>query len=148
MSSIEATPAPGEAARPPVPVKHPRWCDRSRCTAPEFVPTKTEAEGGAPAGAHHSVNLVDFGASISPDWRGDREMYLSESCAPWPTNTWLYVGNDMIMIDHSSPLMWALFDVYEEIKAQYPDMIKQGRADAAKRVAAARAKEARRGVSE
>lgn len=147
MSSIEATPAPGEAARPPVPVTHPRWCDRSRCTAPEFVPTAVKEDNREKsAGAHRSANLADWGAHVGMGTR--REIYLEKDVLSSPTSTWLMVGDSMILIDYESPVLWALLDERDEIAAQYPGLMEGARAGAEERVAKLRAKEARRGASE
>lgn len=146
MSSIEATPAQEESAAP-VPVVHPRWCDRSRCTAPEFVPAAPEGkEAEKAAGAHRSANLVDWGAYVTMGGV-TREIYLQKDVLSSPASTWLMVGDSMIMIDHDSPVLWALLDERDEIEARYPTVFEGGRVGAEKRVAKARAKEARRGAS-
>lgn len=67
-------------------VKHPAWCDRSLCEAPDRHPTTEEYRAAtARGGAHRSapVALTQFTAAS-----------LNQSVAPWPTSTHLDIRDD------------------------------------------------------
>lgn len=138
MSSIEATSTSGEAARPPVPVEHPAWCDRSLCTAPEFRPTEPGERY-----AHRSANLLMAG-----DWPPDRydytqeaEAYLSQAVARWECATYLRVGDASIRINYDSPLLFAVMDEHAALTEKWPNLMATGR-ERARANAIASAKEA------
>lgn len=66
-------------------VEHPSWCDRSRCTAPEFRPLRLEK--GERCGEHLSERLLLPGVK-------DLRVFLSESVAPWGTGTFVRFQTD------------------------------------------------------
>lgn len=144
MTSIDPTGTQQKEAAP-VPVEHPRWCDLSLCTAPEFVPSAPEGdEPEKAAGAHRSANLADWGAHVVRSvFGGGREVFLQKDALSKPTSTWLMVGDSMILIDHDSPVLWALLDERDELWAKYPEAMAVGRVGAEQRVAKLRAKETR-----
>jgi hypothetical protein len=131
MNSVDASLPVGEKAEPQqVPVKHPRWCDRSLCTAPEFVPS--EAERGVHY-YHRSANLAILGdfAPHSPD--GGISVHLQQAVMPWSCTVYLIINKDIhIAIDWNSPLMWAILDEHAEIGERYPALLLDGRAEAAR----------------
>jgi hypothetical protein len=64
-------------------IEHPSWCDRSKCTAPEFRPEKLEQ--GEVCGEHVSKALLFPGYNEEMGLRA----YLSQAVAPWGTGTYL-----------------------------------------------------------
>lgn len=124
MSSVDATSPQGETAAAPVPVTHPRWCDRSLCTAPEFKPT--ELVRGT-SYYHRSGPLA-----VSGDWApiGSEGViaYLSQAVGPWDCSVYLVVNDIHIGVGWSSPLLWALVDEHAEIGERWPLLMETGRA--------------------
>lgn len=132
MNSVDATSPLGEKAEPQqVPVKHPRWCDRSRCTAPEFVPA--ELVRGT-SYYHRSANLA-----VPGDWAPrDPEgviAHLQQAIAPWACTVYLIVQDVHIAVTWNSPLLWAVLDEHAEINEQYPELLKTGREEATRQQA-------------
>lgn len=62
-------------------IEHPSWCDRARCTAPEFRPEKPTQE----IHEHVSRELIFPGYAEGMELRA----VLSKSVAPWDTATFL-----------------------------------------------------------
>jgi hypothetical protein len=67
-------------------VEHPSWCDRERCTAPEFKPTLEEYRHAADTGAHRSSPVTAYNG------RGDLEMFVQQMVCPWDTEAFLSFG--------------------------------------------------------
>lgn len=132
MNSVDATSPVGEKAEPqPDPVKHPRWCDRSRCTAPEFMPAKPVA---GTSYYHRSANLAVVGDWAPLDPEGVIA-YLRQSVMPWSCITYLVVNDIHIAVDWDRPLLWAVLDEHAEINERYPELLKTGRKEVARRQA-------------
>ena len=132
MNRVDATSPVGEKAEPkPVPVKHPRWCDPSRCTAPEFMPAELVA------GTHYYHRSAEL--AVLGDWAPlDPEgviAHLQQAVAPWNCTVYLVVNDIHIAVDWHSPLLWAVLDEHAEIEERYPELLKTGREEAARQQA-------------
>jgi hypothetical protein len=128
MNSVDARLPVGEKAEPErVPIKHPRWCDQSLCTAPQFVPIKLEKETRY---YHRSANLSALGDFAL---RGENvSAHLRQAVAPSHCTTYLEINDVSIAIDWNSPLMWAIVDEHDEIGERFPALLEDGRAEAAR----------------
>lgn len=129
MNRVDATSPVGEKAEPQqVPVKHPRWCDRSLCTVRDWA----EVEEDSNAGSHFSANLAasaDYvhGSRVPVRLRqtiyGDHEFNVVV----------LEIGETRLLLADSSPMLWALIDECDRMKKILsPSMKGRGRADAFK----------------
>jgi|GEM_PF-4467954 len=129
MNSVDASSPVGEKAEPEkVPVKHPRWCDRSRCTAPEFRPAEPVAGTNY---YHRSANLAVLGDWAPLDPEGVFA-FLHQAVAPWDCTVYLVVNDIHIALNWRSPLLWAVLDEHAEIGERFPGLLETGREDAAR----------------
>jgi hypothetical protein len=71
-------------------VRHPAWCDRTRCTA---NPAATTGAGYRPASAgQHQSAPIPLDLTCAFPLQGDAgETYVTEAVAPWPCSTYLHV---------------------------------------------------------
>jgi hypothetical protein len=95
---------------PSIGVRHPEWCDRSRCTADPA----SQADGYLPAGGgEHRSAPIQLNLTTAM-WLPARDAtaWLTEACAPWPCDVFLRieVGETELSMsaDYARPVIDAL----------------------------------------
>src|SRR5262249_1380491 len=93
------------------PVRHPAWCDVTRCTA---APA-SQANGYRPGvgGEHRSALIpINLPPITAPPVRGPATGWLTQGCAPWSCHIflWMRVGELelSISVDYAKPALDAL----------------------------------------
>lgn len=123
---------PGQEESGLVRVKHPRWCDLSRCTAPAFELPQSASHDAW--GMHRSADL----SALAQMPVG--EVFLRRSADVG--STFLCMNGLMLTLSEYEPLIWALIDEHAYLKSKHSALrLKQIRAKVRARLAAA--KEAR-----
>ncbi|HEV2347577.1 MAG TPA: hypothetical protein VGS97_26030 [Actinocrinis sp.] len=127
-----STSNPGQEESGLVRLKHPGWCDLSRCTVPAFEP---------PQGASHDAWGVHRSADLSaPVQMPVGEVFLRRSADAG--STFLCMDGVMLTLSEYEPLIWALVDEHAYLKSKHSALrLKQIRAKVSARLATA--KEAR-----
>lgn len=70
-------------------VEHPSWCDREKCTAPEYLPTNEEyKEKDALARGEHRSPVSVLPAYGYGEGR-ELQVFISQAVAPWVCSTYL-----------------------------------------------------------